>query len=108
MKDPLLISTTMRDSIVRGAQQTLQLLAHGEKPAMEDAARGCLMGTVNALTGLKPAEFTDQDQENAAKELFAWWWNVGNRGEGLISHWYDCTQEIQAFWMDGAWRAYHA
>jgi hypothetical protein len=43
------------------------------------------------------------DQERVAIVLFEWWWGV----DPLVSCrplWDSCTPEVQAFWMDGAYR----
>ena len=43
-------------------------------------------------------------QIEVAKELFEWWWGRPDVHK-YAPRWEDCTPEIQAFWMDGAWRA---
>jgi hypothetical protein len=96
----------MRDSVVRAGKQVFEFSSTLPEP--EQLALAYLEGSVQVLEALGPYVLTDEAQERAGRLLFEWWWNVGKEGEGLISHWHDCTEQIQAFWMDGAWRAHHA
>jgi hypothetical protein len=46
----------------------------------------------------------DAYQIEVAKELFEWWW-VRPNVQQYAPSWEKCDPTIQAFWMDGAWRA---
>lgn len=49
----------------------------------------------------------DAYQIEVAKELFEWWWQTGISPESIaVMPQFDAAADrIQAFWMDGAWRA---
>ena len=49
----------------------------------------------------------DEKQIRLAQVLFEWWWHTGISEESIANRprWEKCLPHIQAFWMDGAWRA---
>jgi hypothetical protein len=46
----------------------------------------------------------DEKQIRLAQVLFEWWWGRPAVSE-FGARWENCDPHIQAFWMDGAWRA---
>ncbi len=49
----------------------------------------------------------DFDQIIVAKALFEWWWECGTPQLPAQPDWEQCTDRIQAFWMEGAWRVWN-
>ncbi len=47
--------------------------------------------------------YRDQRQIDVAQRLFEWWW-VRPSVQQYAPRWESCTEDIQAFWMDGAHR----
>lgn len=55
------------------------------------------------FTARERAMRRDDHQVAIAKTLFEWWW-VRPNVQQYAPEWEKCDPEIQAFWMDGAWR----